>query len=199
MDSKITQSYGRFSFLPCTDTQGSAAQVVQSRATLSLRPRGLYSLWNSPGQNTGVGSPSLPQGILPMPGSNPGLPNCGRIRYQLSHQGGPTQTGNRSSVRQINKQEYLSSASAPRGQRFYFKNWKFESSFITFFLSFITLDWARSLLRFHSAESGHKWGLFYVWRCILQCCCIVKNETNSMFISRNEIYWCIFMQRKMMG
>jgi len=31
----------------------------------SLRPDGLYSQWNSPGQNTGVGSLSLLQGIFP--------------------------------------------------------------------------------------------------------------------------------------
>ena len=32
----------------------------------SLRPHGLYSnSWNSPGQNTGVGSPSLLKGIFP--------------------------------------------------------------------------------------------------------------------------------------
>ena len=37
----------------------------------SLRPRGLYSPWNSPGQNTGVGSLSLLQGIFPTQGSNP--------------------------------------------------------------------------------------------------------------------------------
>ena len=30
----------------------------------SLRPHGLYSPWNSPGQNTGVGSCSLLQGIF---------------------------------------------------------------------------------------------------------------------------------------
>ena len=38
--------------------------------------RGLYSPWNSPGQNTGVGSLSLLQGIFPTQGSNPGLPHC---------------------------------------------------------------------------------------------------------------------------
>ena len=32
-----------------------------------------YSPWNSPGQNTGVGSLSLLQGIFLMQGSNPGL------------------------------------------------------------------------------------------------------------------------------
>ena len=36
-------------------------------------PRGLYSPWNSLGQNTGIGSLSLLQGIFPTQGSNPGL------------------------------------------------------------------------------------------------------------------------------
>ena len=55
----------------------------------SLRPHGLYSPWNSPGQNTGVGSRFLLQGIFPTQGSNPGLPHCRRMLYQLSHQGSP--------------------------------------------------------------------------------------------------------------
>ena len=42
---------------------------------------------DSPGKNTGVGSLFLPQGIFPTQGSNPGLPHCRRILYQLSHQG----------------------------------------------------------------------------------------------------------------
>ena len=54
----------------------------------SLRPHGLYSPWNSPGQNTGVGSLSLLQGIFPVQGLNPGL-HCRRILYQLSHKGSP--------------------------------------------------------------------------------------------------------------
>ena len=56
----------------------------------SLWPHELYSLWNFPGQNTGVGSLSLLQGIFPSQGLNLGLPHCGRILYQLSHQGSPT-------------------------------------------------------------------------------------------------------------
>ena len=39
----------------------------------SLRPRGLYSAWNSPGQNTGVGSLSPSPGNLPNPGIEPQL------------------------------------------------------------------------------------------------------------------------------
>ena len=52
----------------------------------SLRFHGLYSQWNSPGQNTGMGSHFLLQGIFPTQGSNPGLPHCRRILYQPSHQ-----------------------------------------------------------------------------------------------------------------
>jgi len=56
----------------------------------SLGPRGLYSPWNSLGQNTGVGSLSLLQGIFPTQGSNPRLLHCRRLFYQLSHKGSPT-------------------------------------------------------------------------------------------------------------
>ena len=55
----------------------------------TLWPHGLYSSWNSPGQNTGVGSLSLLQGISPTQGLNPDLPHCRWILYQLSHQGSP--------------------------------------------------------------------------------------------------------------
>ena len=41
----------------------------------------LCGLWNSPGQNTGVGSLSLLQGIFPTQGSNTGLLHCRRILY----------------------------------------------------------------------------------------------------------------------
>ena len=49
----------------------------------TLIPWTLYSPWNSPGQNTGVTSLSLLQG------SNPGLPHCRWILYQLSHKESP--------------------------------------------------------------------------------------------------------------
>ena len=54
----------------------------------ALRPHG-HTPWNSPGQNTGVGSLSLLQGIFPTQGPNPGLPHCRWILYQLSHRGSP--------------------------------------------------------------------------------------------------------------
>ena len=58
-----------------------------SRVWLFATPWTIYSPWNSPGQNTRVGSLSLLQGIFPTQVSNPGLPHCGQILYQLSHKG----------------------------------------------------------------------------------------------------------------
>ena len=52
------------------DVKGKSLSVMSN----SLPPHGLYSTWNSPGQNTGVGSLSLLQGIFPTQGSNPDLP-----------------------------------------------------------------------------------------------------------------------------
>ena len=48
--------------------------VKVTQLCLTLWPHGLYSPWNSPGQNTGVGSISLLQGIFPTQG-----------RTQVSH------------------------------------------------------------------------------------------------------------------
>ena len=63
--------------------------LCESRSFVSnsWQPHGLYSPWNSPGQNTGVGSLSLLQGIFPTQGLNPGLPHCRWILYHLSYQG----------------------------------------------------------------------------------------------------------------
>ena len=53
------------------------------------KPRGLHSPWNSPDQNTGVGSLSLLQGVFPIQELNWGLLHCRQIIYQLSYQGSP--------------------------------------------------------------------------------------------------------------
>ena len=69
----------------------SFSDESESRSVLSdsLQPHGLSSPWDSPGQNTGVGSLSLLQEIFPTQGSNPGLPYCRQILYQLNHKGNP--------------------------------------------------------------------------------------------------------------
>ena len=57
-----------------------------SRVQLSVTPWTRQSS-NSLGQNTGVGSQSLFQGIFPTQGSNPSLLYYRQILYHLSHQG----------------------------------------------------------------------------------------------------------------
>ena len=54
-----------------------------------MRPRGLYSPWNSSGQNTQVGSCSLPQEIFLTHWLQSGHLHCRWILYQLSHKGSP--------------------------------------------------------------------------------------------------------------
>ena len=70
--------------------QGTAGHFESENHSVvpdSLRPHGLYSPWNSPGQNTRVGSLSLLQGIFPTQKLNRGLLHYRSILYQLSCQG----------------------------------------------------------------------------------------------------------------
>ena len=83
---KISQRIYMCFNLKCFQWSESECHLVVSDY---LQCRGLYSPWNSPGQNTGVGSLSLLQGIFPAQGSNPGLLHCIGILYQLSHKGSP--------------------------------------------------------------------------------------------------------------
>ena len=59
----------------------------------SLQPHGLYSPWNSPGQNTGVGSLSLLQGIFPNPRIEPRSPTLQADSLATELQGKPKNTG----------------------------------------------------------------------------------------------------------
>ena len=57
------------------ELQGNLYRETESRSVMSnsLRPHGLYSPWNSPGQNTEVGSLFLLQWIFPTQELNQGL------------------------------------------------------------------------------------------------------------------------------
>ena len=59
----------------------------------SLQPCRLYSPWNSPGQNTRVGSLSLLQGNLPNPGIEPRSPTLRADSLPAEPQGKPKNTG----------------------------------------------------------------------------------------------------------
>ena len=82
--SVIGNALGKCQFV--VEVKWSASHSVMSD---SLLPYRLYSPWNFPGQNTGVGSLSLLQGIFPTEGSNPGLPQHRWFLYQLGYQGSP--------------------------------------------------------------------------------------------------------------
>ena len=63
-------------------------EIAQS--CLTLPSQGLYCPWNYPGQNTGVGSLSLLQGIFPTQGtSNPGFPHVGDSSVLFRSKGEP--------------------------------------------------------------------------------------------------------------
>ena len=68
---------------PALPSESESGLVVSH----SLWPHGLYSPWNSPGQNAGVGSLSLLQGTFSTQGLNPGLLHCRQNLYQLNQQG----------------------------------------------------------------------------------------------------------------
>ena len=87
--SVIADRFFSFSATRHWDPQKTSESESRSVVSDSLQPHGRYSPQNSPGQNTGVGSRSLLQGIFPTQGSNPGLPHCRQILYQLSHRGSP--------------------------------------------------------------------------------------------------------------
>ena len=55
----------------------------------SLQPHGLHIHGILPARILEWVSHSLLQGMFPAQGSNPGLPHCRRILYQLTHQGSP--------------------------------------------------------------------------------------------------------------
>ena len=78
-----------FAFFQGRHLHAPILEVKVDQSYPTLRPHGLYSPWDSPGENTGVGSLSLLQGIFPTQGSNPGHPHCRQILYQLSHKGTP--------------------------------------------------------------------------------------------------------------
>ena len=73
----------------CSRREWESESESESRSVMSdpLQLHGLYSPWDSPGQNTGVGSLFFLQGIFPTQGLNPGLQHCRQILYQRSHKG----------------------------------------------------------------------------------------------------------------
>ena len=87
-----------------------------------------YTVQNSPGRNTGVGSLSLLSRIFPTQGSNPGLLHCGWLLYQLNHKGSPR-------ILEWVAYSFSSGSSGPRNQTGvscvaggFFTNWAHQGS-----------------------------------------------------------------------
>ena len=150
----------------------------------SLWLHGLYNPWSFPGQNTGVGSLSLLQGIFPTQGSNPGLPHCRQIIYQLSHKGSPrilewvtyasssgcSQLGNQTGVSCIAGRFFTSWTI----REAHFQQWLYQFTFpITVHSVVLSLNTHQHLL-FHLFDNSHS-SLSYPWWLLmlntLSCSC----------------------------
>ena len=116
------------------------------------------------GQNTGVRSLSLLQGIFPIQGSNPGLPHGRRILYHLSHKGSPR-------ILEWVAYPFSSRSSQPRNQtrvfcitgRF-FTNWAIREAHWS--KADVNLSWGKSAeLLLAPFMVYHSWPDFYseVW------------------------------------
>jgi len=75
---------------PGTGNLSVYQEVKVAQLCLTLQPHGLYSPGNSPGQNTGVGSLSLLQGDLSIPGIKPRSPALQADSLPAESQGKPT-------------------------------------------------------------------------------------------------------------
>ena len=92
----LSQHQGLFHWVHCSHQVAKVLEIQLQHQSFqwimsnSLQPHGLYSPWNSPGQNTGVGSLSLLQLIFPTQELNQDLLHCRWVLNQLSYQGEPS-------------------------------------------------------------------------------------------------------------
>ena len=105
--SSCLQSFPASGSFPMSQFFTSGGQIIGASVSASVFPmisfridwfdlltvqgtlKSFFQHHSSPGHNTGVGSLSLLQGNFSSQGSNPGLPHCRQILYQLSHKGSP--------------------------------------------------------------------------------------------------------------
>ena len=93
----------------------------------------LFSPWDSPGKNTGVGCPFLHQGLFPTQGSNLSLLNCRQILYHLSHQGslGVEVTQRSQEIWAVSSHRYDLGLRPRAGERKFVRVWKWVQSRFT--------------------------------------------------------------------
>ena len=135
-----------------------------------LWPHGLYSSWNSPGQNTGVGSLFLLQRFFPIQGSNPGLPHCRRVLYQLSHKGSPR-------ILELVAYPFSRGSSRPRNQTGvsctaggFFTNWTIREVLLCWQLRCPVLLLVKPSTWGNPSERPFSWRSRCSWRILLLLC-----------------------------
>ena len=132
-------------------------------------PHELYSPWNSPGQNTGVGSLSLLQGIFPTQGSNPGLLHFRWILYQLSNKGSWR-------ILECIAYPFSSGSSRPRNGTGisciaggFFTNWAMREALINLILASNKADVLRRLPQLDGDDLGALSPTVASWICVSNC------------------------------
>ena len=127
----------------------------------SLWPHGQYSPWNSPGQNTGVGSPSLLQGIFQTQGLNPVSHTAGRFftiwasrEAQWSNKGENTERNTNVSL-DLNQNSLLRTSSDLSLCHWLVGNSRITIS--TIFFKFISSNTGRSVAAERLKSSGEKY------------------------------------------
>ena len=75
-EKSTSEDYCVVPFICVCESHSVMSDSLQLRR---LQPARFLCPWNSPGQNTGVGSHSLFQGIFQIQGLNPGLPLAGKF------------------------------------------------------------------------------------------------------------------------
>ena len=112
---------------------------IQLFAALWTTAFHLLCPWDFPGKNTGAGCHAFLQGIFPTQGSNPGLPHCRQILYQVSHKGSPR-------ILEWVAYPVSSRSSWPRNQTGvscivggFFTNWAIRKAHFTVWVEIITI------------------------------------------------------------
>ena len=132
-------------------------KVIQSCPTL-CNPVD-YSPWHSLVQNTGVGSLSLLQGIFPTQGSNPGLPHCRQILYQLSHKGSPRILNSKKNLNAKTMKGSLTRGTTTEHSWVFIKLLKKKSGEAVISCSYTFLSWYMNT----SAIGAHKYNAYSIF------------------------------------
>ena len=136
-----------------------------SRVQLFATP---WSPWNSPGQNTGVGSLSLLQRIFPTQGSNPGLPHCRQILYQLSHKGSPR-------IQEKVAYPFSSGSFGPRNQigisciaGGFFTNWAMREALLEKLWKFSVTNIVFKMSSTKHRTEDYSWGKYFLEKTMIE-------------------------------